>query len=359
MHMTTHRSGRKSLSFTRLQVTKLTVERLERRELMAGDVTAHVEGQMLIILGDDTDNGVVLTYDSTAHSYHVSGSDAGGSPTTINGVDTSQPGNDQTFINVQSVHVGLVGGNDHFEVGSPTAVDTVIAKWLAVEMGDGDDTVTLGVAGNAAGGSVPIARSLDTGTSVKVELGAGNDHLSMANAKIGLDLNVFGGDGDDHVDFDTEFTPTGASSPTLFPAQIQRNVLISLGGGADELTLKHTAVQNNLTILDGAGVATIDLFNVGVKKRIDINTAGDGDNIDLQLIRAKQMTINTNGGVDHVELNTVVLTTLNVKLGSERDHLRLVRTKTSLFAHLNGDGSGAVLSGFGNSLRGLWRRNFG
>src|SRR5262245_25289427 len=109
MHMATHRSGRKSLSFTRLTVTTLTVERLERRELMAGNVTAQMNGQMLILQGDAADNGVVLTYNSTAHSYRVSGSDAGGSPTTINSVDTSQPGNEQTFINVQNVHVGLFG----------------------------------------------------------------------------------------------------------------------------------------------------------------------------------------------------------------------------------------------------------
>src|SRR4029079_1137657 len=146
MHMATHRPRRKSFSAVR-SITNLNVERLERRELFAGEVTAQMNRQMLVILGDAADNGVVLTYDSTAHSYHVIGSDAGGSPTTINGVDTSQAANDQEFTNVQSVHVNLGGGNDHFEVGSAAAVDTVIQKWLAAAKGGGGESVTPRAAG--------------------------------------------------------------------------------------------------------------------------------------------------------------------------------------------------------------------
>jgi hypothetical protein len=345
-------------SFHRGEKT-LAVEQLEKRELMAGDVLARVEGQMLVIWGDAGDNGVTLTYNSTTQKYRISGKDAGGSPTTINTLDTSQPGNVVELGGVKQVYVGLNGGNDELEVGSPNAVDTVIAQWMSIEMGDGDDQVTLGAAGNPAGGAAPIARSLRTGTSLTVKLGAGNDHLSLANSDIGLNLTVLAGDGDDHVDFDTEFTPTGATAATLFPVRVRRNAFISLGGGADELTLKNTAVQGSLAILDGAGLATIDLFNVGVSKRIDISTADDADDIDIQHVRAKQLAMNTNGAVDSVRLSDTAFTTLNIKLGAARDHLRLVRTKTSLAAHVNGDGSGAILSGFGNSLRGLWRRNIG
>src|SRR4051794_26540336 len=202
MHMARHHLVRGNAA------KRLTVERLERRDLLAGDVLAHVEGQMLVIWGDAADNGVTLTYHSATQTYQVSGHDAGGSPTTINGLDTSQPGNVQQFSGVKQVYVGLNGGNDDFDVGSATAVDTVIKQWLSIEMGDGDDSVTLGVAGNDVAGSAPIAQALHIGTSLIANLGAGNDHLSISNADISLNFKILAADGDDSVDFDTAFTPT-------------------------------------------------------------------------------------------------------------------------------------------------------
>jgi hypothetical protein len=353
--MTMRRSGRSPHG-----VKRLALERLEQRELFAGDVSASVSGQMLVIWGDAADNGVTLTYNSATQSYRVSGHDAGGSPTTVtDAAGTPQAGNTIDFAGVKQVYVGLNGGNDDFDVGSAAAIDTVIQKWMTIEMGDGDDTVTLGVSGNAAGGADPIARSLHMGTSLNVDLGAGNDHLSLANAEVGLALRILAGDGDDHVDFDTEFTPTGATSSTLFPVSVHGNATISLGGGADELTLENASFQGGLVILDGAGAANIQLSNVSVKKTLSINTAGDADQVDLELIRAKQLSINTNGGIDQVRLNKGAFTTLSVKLGAARDRLLINHTSTSLGAHLDGGGGGSALIGAANALHGLWRRNIG
>jgi hypothetical protein len=338
---------------------RLSIERLESRQLLAGDVEAYVQGQMLVVWGDAADNGVKITYNSATKAYRIVGADAGGSPTTINGLDTSVPENVVELSGVKQVYVGLNGGHDTLEIGSPEAVDTVIAQWLSIEMGDGDDQVVLGAAGNEAGEDAPIATSLRTGTSLRVDLGAGNDDLSLANAEIGLALHIYAGDGDDDIHFDTEFQPSEDAPTQLFPVRVGGNALINLGGGEDELSIKHVLVRRSLAILDGAGPAHIELFNLNVSKTIDLATAHEADDIDIFHVRAKQLAINTNGGIDHLTLNNVVLTTLNIKLGSGRDHLRMLQTKTSLFAHINGDGSGAILSGSGNSLRGLWRRNVG
>jgi hypothetical protein len=339
--------------------TPLAVEKLEARELLAGDVEAYVQDQMLVLWGDDAENGVTITYNSATKAYRITGTDAGGSPTTINGLDTSLAENVVELAGAKQVYVGLNGGNDVLKIGSPEAVDTVIAQWLSIEMGDGDDQAILGTAGNDAGEDAPIATSLRTGTSVRVDLGAGDDSLSLANAEIGLALHIYAGDGDDQIHFDTELQP-GEDSPTqLFPVRVGGNALINLGGGEDELVVKHSGFGRSLAILDGAGPAHIELFNLSVSKNIDIATAHDADDLDIELIRAKQLAINTNGGIDHLTLDNVTLTTMNLKLGSGRDHLRMLKTKTSLFAHINGDGAGAILSGSGNSLRGLWRRNIG
>jgi hypothetical protein len=337
----------------------LRVERLENRELMAGDVLARVEGQMLVIWGNDADNGVTLTYSSATQSYRVSGRDAGGSATTINGLDTSQPGNIVEFSGVKQVYVGLNGGNDDFEVGSAAAVDTAIEKWLSIEMGAGNDVVKLGAAGNAPSGGAPIAQALEIGTSLNVSLGVGNDQLSIGNAEIGLGLNVLAGDGDDSVTFDTEFTTMGASEPTIFPVRVDGSVRISLGGGADALSMTNASLQRSLNVLDGAGAADIDLSNVSVAKRIDIHTGGDADDIDLVKVRAKQLAMNTNGGIDDVSLESCRFTTLNVKLGAARDNLRIERTRSSLVTNLNGEGQGAKYANINSSLRNVWRRHLG
>jgi hypothetical protein len=145
----------------------------------------------------------------------------------------------------------------------------------------------------------------------------------------------------------------------LFPVRVTGNAQITLGGGDDHLTMRDTSVQGSLTILDGAGVADIQLNNVGVKNNISINTADGADEINLQNIRSKQLSINTNGGIDHVVIGLGVFTSMNIKLGAARDRLRLDNVKTSLAANLDGGSDIAVISGTGNSLHGLLRRNFG
>ena len=96
----------------------LCVERLESRDLLAGDVQAVMYGNMLVIWGDNEANGVVLTYESTTQAYHVIGKEAGGSDTTINGVDTSDPANDQTFTGVKQVAVVLHDGDSTAAAGA-------------------------------------------------------------------------------------------------------------------------------------------------------------------------------------------------------------------------------------------------
>src|SRR5438128_2297346 len=186
MHMTTLRPRRKAPHTNRQSVVRLAVEQLENRELFAGDVSAAVQGQMLVISGDADANGIVLTYNSAAQSYHVTGTILGSGQTTINGLNAAQSAAGVEFSGVKQLYVGLGDGDDDFQVGSPAAVDTVIQKWLTIDMGDGNDNVVLGASGNGPSGPAPIARSLSVGTSLNVTLGAGNDRLSIANTSAGF-----------------------------------------------------------------------------------------------------------------------------------------------------------------------------
>src|SRR5947208_14250630 len=96
----------------------LSVERLEARELFAGNVTAYMQGEMLVIGGDAEANGVELRYYSNAHTYRVIGQDFNG-PTTVNGLDALQAPLGVGFSGVKEVYAGLGAGGDNLEVGSP------------------------------------------------------------------------------------------------------------------------------------------------------------------------------------------------------------------------------------------------
>ena len=110
---------------------------------------------------------------------------------------------------------------------------------------------------------------------------------------------------------------------------------------------------------NGAGVANLTLANVNVKKRIDINTGNDADQIALQSVRAKQLAMNTNGGIDDVHLSNSKFTTLNLKLGAGRDHLAVDHTKSSFVSHIDGEGEGSQFTNTANSLHRLWRKHLG
>lgn len=332
----------------------LALESLESRQALAGDVMAVMYGQMLVIWGDAAANGVVLSYSSNLQTYEVAGQDAGGAPTTINSQAASA-----SFSNVQSVAVLLNGGDDAFSVGSPAAVDTVIRQWLSIDMGDGNDTVQLGRGGNAPGGNAPIAMHLRTGTSVNIDLGAGDDHLELANAEIGLALNVAAGDGNDDVIFATEFTPEGSSDAQLFPVVIRGNTGISLGGGEDELEILNSVLQGHVRILDGAGAAHINLDNVSIAKNLDIDTATSDDQLKINFVNARNVTIDSNGGIDDVDFTNCRFRSMILKLGAQRDALLLRNVRVSFMTRLDGGDNGSRLAGSNNTLRGLTRRNIG
>ena len=110
------------------QSKRLGIERLENRELMAGNVTAAVQGGFLVVTGDTADNGVTIDYIQATNSYQVIGTTpSGGTATTINGLDTSVPANAQIFTNVtKGLKVTLNAGNDNLVFGAATSSTFVV-----------------------------------------------------------------------------------------------------------------------------------------------------------------------------------------------------------------------------------------
>src|ERR1044071_1056075 len=84
-------------------------ERLENRQMMAGDVTAQIIKGDLVIRGDDFDNGITITAGSVAGTLVVTGVNAGGTATRVNG--TANGAVTLTGFN-DDFKINLKGGND-------------------------------------------------------------------------------------------------------------------------------------------------------------------------------------------------------------------------------------------------------
>jgi len=334
----------------------LAVESLEDRSLMAGNVTASMAGSKLTIQGDGEANHVVMRYDRATQRFHLSGVATAGGATTING--QADPAAAQGFARVGQIQVALGDGDDTFEILNPNATDVVIARYFSIDTGSGDDAVILGRVGNATGNG-PLASRVFTAAGMRVETGEGNDQIEIANLQVGGGLILGTGAGDDVVVCANEFTAgdAGEFSPgatKLFPLRVRQQLLVYLGEGDDELNLRHVITGGMLRVLDVGGASEISLHNANVNGIIDIDTAGQVDEVWLKSVLGFRLMIDTRAGEDDVRVEYCKLRSIDVKLGAEYDTLDIRNSITRNYCLIDGGaGGGGFTRGPGNVLRGL------
>lgn len=163
-------------------------QRLENRQLLAGDVTAVYEGGILLLSGDAQANE--FTISARPGRLVVTGID-----TTINGAETFSP-----LLDPISILIRSGDGNDVVRVAQLSRT-----RHLGVEGGPGDDSVFLeGVAlrnvytALGEGADVLELNGVNTG-NLQVELGAGDDLLAVTAMNVNHNMNVFAGEGDDLI----------------------------------------------------------------------------------------------------------------------------------------------------------------
>lgn len=330
---------------------RLSVESLEGRSLLAGNVVAVQTEDLLTVLGDGSANCVSIIYDQAAGKHLVAGHVLDGSPTQINGSTASSE-----FSGIKKVQVLLGGGNDMLEFGDSTRHYTEIQGKLTVDMGDGNDTVELGTSGYESGGGSPRASRVYVKKGIDITLGDGNDTLAIANLKTGKSLIVSAGEGNDTVEFATEFTPAGATEPKKFPVQVKGNVHINLGGGDDTLSARHVAVGINFKITDPAGPANLSLFDVGIDEKLDIATGDAVDQVILDFVAAEHLNLHTNGGADDIEIEHSRFKRMNIKTGAGHDDLTVRTSRSSQYAVFDGGQGGANYVQRRSALHGLVKR---
>ncbi|MBS0203648.1 MAG: LEPR-XLL domain-containing protein [Planctomycetes bacterium] len=223
-------------------------EALEDRILLAGDVSAVLQGSTLYIVGDSAGNDVNIGQDDLGN-ITVQGADG----TSINH-DSS--GNPLAFSGVKNISVFLDGGDDRLIIGGEDeAAETDVTS--AEEEGD-EEGPKLSLAG-----------------SLTVLTGSGDDVVRMSFTQVQGNVTILTDGGNDAVDLgrgpgfggEDHVEPAVATtlSPSLAPSvpdegggppsdvRIGGSLTIVTGCGDDGVKVGFTDVQNNVTINTGDG----------------------------------------------------------------------------------------------------------
>ncbi|MFN9626739.1 MAG: beta strand repeat-containing protein, partial [Planctomycetota bacterium] len=176
---------------------RLSLEKLQARELLAGDVTAAVTNGFLVVRGDDAANELTIERIS-GDSVRITGATG----TTINGL--TQP----AILRVR--------------------------KGYDIATGGGDDKLTV-IGLNAVGRY-----------EIRMDLGAGNDVLVASNL-LAQRIHAGGGDGNDSI--------------TLRNSRSRRGSGVGGGAGDDTMVLENLRFGNGSCIDGGTGKNTVTQTN--------------------------------------------------------------------------------------------------
>jgi len=219
---------------------------------------------------------------------------------------------DVTFPSVTSMNVRLSEGDDSVALSG-----AINLKNVSIDLGDGDNILDTGAGLNVTG-------------KFTINGGSGLDQVTL-NGAVSKGATVNLGLGND------ELTIHGGS----FSAAVNLNT----GVGADIVTIDtNAAFNNNLSVTTGEDNDSVSISNSTTKK-LTINTGDDDDGVTLDTVTVNGlMSVNTSAGADDLSLLGVNVTangTNSLNVGTGADDVVIER---SVFAgNLNIDlGTGIV-----------------
>jgi hypothetical protein len=285
-----------------------SLERLEDRQMMAGDIAAYLQSGVLNLAESagyqGGQNGVSIVQ-VAPHTLMVTGlqTDDGGT-STINGHVSQQ------FSGVNSLNVNLGGGNDLVDIGLDNH---------AVSLTD----VSINVDGtkakfNAYGfdyDKVNVANLTTTGR-LNIQTGKDNDVVNIGNLRIGdndLDaLTINSGGGSDTLNLnnvqvsgnlsiltaDSTSKATDSDQVNLQTVSAGNGILVKTGSGKDTVTATDVTAIGDMQIDTGAGNDTVKLNSVQATDAF-FALLGDGnDSLDVTYLRANKATLDGGNGTD-------------------------------------------------------------
>jgi hypothetical protein len=330
-------------------VSSLSLETLESRMLLAGNVVASVSAGTLLLVGDAYDNAVQVStfYDSDyGWGFKVQGHEYNGS-TTINGYGCDE------FFGVTNLNVQLDGGDDQFALtnnldellcclgyseGDQQSGQTIsgdpfhVAGWVLIQMGDGSNRVGVGP-GEICG-------------RLQIQGGRDCDEVGICETYVGgnLVIQTFGGDDrvgiyDSKTEGITRVLTANGCSEVEIEEYCTQNLVVRGGNHYDDVYIACVAIHQDLVIqtLNGRDRVEIDEccqheydepqpensqeegccceYVNWIGDSVIIQT-GDGDScVGVYSVSANQIII--TGGIDDDEIEVeCVETNLNLRINT-------------------------------------------
>jgi hypothetical protein len=239
---------------------RLGLETLERREMLAGNVSATVSLGQLTLTGNFEDNAIVLWRGPNPGQVVVAGAkDSAGGDTLVNGRTAPV-----TLSGVNRIYADLRSGQDRILITNLSLpVDQHhTRRAFYAEMGAGNDQII--ISGNTGtprnfqlngGGAVPYGDVNIQGTVVMVGRD-GDDVLSLVNASVG-GLLLFGQAGNDSLYVDGSLAKNRIGM-----------VRFDMGDGNDLLSLRRANISGGINVQrtvvdpDEDHSSRIDIFKV-------------------------------------------------------------------------------------------------
>jgi hypothetical protein len=293
----------------------LFVERLERRALLAGNVTVSVSGGNLLVRGDNNDNQIAI-FQLDDGQYAVGGLTG----TTVNGgpvvVRSGIRGN---------IDVDLKSGDDVLGVGNDTEGLVAIAERFGVDVGDISGLVDLLEQAEAPAqmevprnltiktnnGDDAVAIIADVGRRIEVNLGNGDNALVIDPTLVGDDIIVRAGSGSDTLE--------------VVDTEVAQMLDVNLGNGANDVLVENSSVGQSAVITTGSGNDYVDIADVSIDDNLVVRTGGGHDDVFAHSHGGEGMDvdgtvdIDTNSGNDYVEFSGSVGVILKIRTGNGND----------------------------------------
>ncbi|NOZ40314.1 MAG: hypothetical protein GXP24_08825 [Planctomycetes bacterium] len=325
------------LRCNKIKDRKLSMQELEKRELMAGDVAVSLSNGVLNIEGDDAGNYVQVDQLSDG-AYKVSGRYSNGRSTLINGRY-----NDLIFKGVENINVQMADGQDQLNLNG-TGIPTDLLKGdLNIQMGYGDDVVRVNkfwVAGDAQIDTDEVDNSWNAKNQ-------GDDLLTAKDFVVIGSLDVTTSEGADQVLFVASSnnwnafyegfslnTGTGTKAGDIVDLQnvfTWKGIDINTSNGDDTFNGKAMmAYEGNININTYDGNDNVTLLDSNMNWQLTdydtsvrINTGGDNDRVTLKNVDVRgSVLVETSSGNDKVEMDDVnAKEYLYASLGSGNDDL--------------------------------------
>jgi len=321
---------------------------------MAGNVTAAVRGQTLVLTGDAAANNIAIVATDN-NRYAVIGVDTNVNrsenvyvtPRTVRNIQVSLAGGDDVVLATNDVAaiVDLLSGSFELDLAERDvdvdALQEAIADANPAEMfsvpgnltihgGQGGDVV--GIAGSVGGNL--LAQLSDFGSDASNYFALNGMAPPEDEFSVGNGVTIIGGSQSDSV--------------AIADASIRGRVTADLGNGANLFVATTSLIGTTLTYTGGAGADIVATGEVSVGGGMAVLTRGGTDQVftAIETVGAttvgRSLSIETGAGADVVGVSATVANSITVNTGDGDDEIAMFETLAG--------GSIVIMAGSGDDI---------